>query len=119
MEKIMTNYIIEGTISELSFDESYFTICGAEGFSIKQNDKKYNVLCPKAMPESEKSLEAIVLAQDFKFPTGENKDLLLQAVSSQKRIKVQLCIEDNQIETYIDLNKLIEKKKIVVSLLSN
>ena len=82
------------------------------------------------MPESEKSLEAIVLAQDFKFPTGENKDLLLQAVSSQKRIKVQLCIEDNQIETYIDLNKLIEKKKkegnknsnkkkIVVSLLSN
>ena len=122
-------YVIEGKITELSLDESYFTLCGSEGFSFKRNDKKYNILCPKDMPKEE-SLVAIVLAQDFKFPNGDNKDLLLQAVSYEKRIKVQLSVEDENVKTHIDLTKLIEteeknslegsdKKKIVISLISN
>lgn len=126
----MVNYIIEGTVSELSLDENYFTLCGSEGFSFKKNDKKYNILCPKNMPKDEKALVAIVLAQDFKFPSGDNKDLLLQAVSYEKRIKVQLSVEDENVKTHIDLKKLIEteeknssegsdKKKIVISLISN
>lgn len=123
-------YVIEGKITELSLDESYFTLCGSEGFSFKRNDKKYNILCPKDMPKEEESLVAIVLAQDFKFPSGDNKDLLLQAVSYEKRIKVQLSVEDENVKTHIDLRKLIEteeknssegsdKKKIVISLISN
>lgn len=123
-------YVIEGKITELSLDESYFTLCGSEGFSFKRNDKKYNILCPKDMPKEEESLVAIVLAQDFKFPSGNNKDLLLQAVSYEKRIKVQLSVEDENVKTHIDLKKLIEteeknssegsdKKKIVISLISN
>lgn len=123
-------YVIEGKITELSLDESYFTLCGSEGFSFKRNDKKYNILCPKDMPKEEESLVAIVLAQDFKFPSGDNKDLLLQAVSYEKRIKVQLSVEDENVKTHIDLKKLIEteeknssegsdKKKIVISLISN
>lgn len=126
----MVNYIIEGTVSELSLDENYFTLCGSEGFSFKKNDKKYNILCPKNMPKDEKALVAIVLVQDFKFPSGDNKDLLLQAVSYEKRIKVQLSVEDENVKTHIDLKKLIEteeknssegsdKKKIVISLISN
>lgn len=123
-------YVIEGKITELSLDESYFTLCGSEGFSFKRNDKKYNILCPKDMPKEEESLVAIVLAQDFKFSSGDNKDLLLQAVSYEKRIKVQLSVEDENVKTHIDLRKLIEteeknssegsdKKKIVISLISN
>ena len=127
----MADYIIEGTVSELSLDENYFTLCGSEGFSFKRNDKKYNILCPKNMPKDEKALVAIVLAQDFKFTNCcDNKELLLQAVSYEKRIKIQLCIEDEKVETHIDLKKLIgtkvknssedsDKKKIVISLISN
>ncbi len=46
--------IIEGTVSELSFDEKFFRMKGCEGFSLMRNKQKYNVLCPIPMSENEK-----------------------------------------------------------------
>lgn len=91
----MANYIIEGTISELSFDEGYFTICGSEDFSLKYDDKKYNVLCPEKISKenfaTQQYSSCFILKQDLKFSTkNRNRNLLLQGSSLQKKVRVKI-----------------------------
>ena len=81
------NYIIEGTISELSIDENFFRIKGSEGFVIIQDNKKYNVLCPESMQE--KVDVSFILSQDAKFSVGRNENLLIKACHSENKIKIK------------------------------
>lgn len=135
-EKKMAKFVIEGTVSELSFDEKVFKIKGSEGYSLKQGEKKYNVLCPEDMPKEGGTFVALVLSPDFKFPiiddSGEttNKDLLLTAFNFGKRVKISISLEIADLQNGIDLQKLkeeIEKakpnksecQKICLSLLEN
>ena len=121
-------YIIEGTVSELSVDDNFFTIKGTEGFVIEQNKKKYNVLCPENMPEKNKKLLSAILSQDFEFPICDNnKELLLESLCHGKKIRIKLSMEDNEIQNSIDLQKLQDdsasenpsKKKYSITLLAN
>ena len=92
-------YIIEGTIKELSFDEKFFTIAGTEGYAIKQKkdgmEMKYNVLCPENMPSKEKGIASYILSQDFRFPATKSKCLLLQSLSLGKRIRMTIKTNDS------------------------
>ena len=101
-------YIIEGTIKELSFDENFFTIAGTEGYAIKQKkdgmEMKYNVLCPENMPSNQDSGTSYTLAQDFRFPVGKNKCLLLQSLSLGKRIRMTIEVDDSK--------KIVEELKV-------
>ncbi len=121
------NYILEGTVAEISVDENFFRINGTEGFAIKQADKKYNVLCSEIMPKEQENQVGIILSKDCQFPIPNeaDKELLLSAVQSAKRIKITISSEEAAIE--IDLQKLKElsssessaKKKYKLSLLSD
>ena len=93
-------YIIEGTIKELSFDEKFFTIAGTEGYAIKQKKDSeeimYNVLHPKDnMPSKEKGITSYILSQDFKFSAAKSKCLLLQSLSLGKRIRMTIKTNDS------------------------
>lgn len=112
-------YIIEGTIKELSFDENFFTIAGTEGYAIKQKkdgkEIKYNVLCPENMPSNQDSGTSYTLAQDFRFPVGKNKCLLLQSLSSGKRIRITIKTNDS---TSPAAEFTINEKEISLTLLA-
>ena len=115
MEISKMNYVIEGTISELSLDEKFFRIKGCEDFSIIQDKKKYNLLCPEKLTEKEDVKLAFLLTQDFMFPFNENnKDLLIHTFSNDKRIRISIRHEVVVSTPTIDLNMLksiVEKQK--------
>lgn len=105
----MSNYIIEGTVTELSFDEGYFTVCGSEGFLIKRDGKKYNVLCPEKMPEEKEECKfGIIFPKYTQFLIKKNKCLLLNAINSAKKIKIKFFFEDNELST---INSYTQLKK--------
>ena len=98
-------YIIEGTIKELSFDENFFTIAGTEGYAIKQKkdgvETRYNVLqnCDTDDNIKKAFMVGLICKQDIKFSTdGKNRDLLLQAVSFGKKIRVKVEIGKKRIK---------------------
>lgn len=117
----MSNYIIKGTVTEISFDEGFFTIVGTEGYAIKQGDNKYNVLCPEKMPAENSYSQSFILSNDVKFPIlDSDKELLLKASSEGKKIKIKLVLENIEIENIVDSQKLQEVgKKYSLSLLSD
>ena len=85
------NYIIEGTITELSFDEGYFTICGSEGFMLKQGEKKYNVLCSEENLKEKHYQASFIASQKCKFSTSvKYRSVLLTSMTYEKRIRVSL-----------------------------
>ena len=91
----MANYIIEGTITEFSFDESYFTICGSEGFSIKREDKKYNVFCLEEKPKEKLCQISFIASQKCRFSTSvKHRTALLTSLTSEKRIRVSIDEEE-------------------------
>lgn len=79
MEKIMTNYIIEGTITKIFVDASdnlSFNIIGTEGYSVKQGRDKYNLLCPEKLKDeiddkTKIHVLGILLSQDYQFSVNE------------------------------------------------
>ena len=104
-------YIIEGTIKELSFDENFFTIAGTEGYAIKQKkdgmEMKYNVL--KSFEDDDTAkvfIKGLVCKQDVKFSTvGKNRNLLLQAASFGKRIRITIKINDSKVFGELEIDK--------------
>ncbi|MBR5096521.1 MAG: hypothetical protein IK094_05380 [Treponema sp.] len=105
----MTNYVIEGTVSEISIDEEYFKLKGCEGYAIMQNAKKYNLLCPESLPEKEKVEFGFILSQDYKFPLNEpNASLLMQSFSNVKKIKIVFKGKLDNEKKDVDLNVLKE-----------
>ena len=97
-------YIIEGTIKELSFDEKFFTIAGTEGYAIKQKkdgmEIRYNVLQNCGKDDTTRVfMKGLVCKQDVRFSTDEkNMNLLLQAASSGKKVQVKLEIGKKRIK---------------------
>ena len=89
-------YIIEGTIKKLSFDEKFFTIAGTEGYAVKQKkdgmEIRYNVLQNCGKDDTTRVfMKGLVCKQDVRFSTDEkNMNLLLQAASSGKKVQVKL-----------------------------
>ncbi|MDY6398123.1 MAG: hypothetical protein SPL22_10380 [Treponema sp.] len=88
-------YIIEGIISSISVDKNgkiLFTICGHEGYSIKIENKKYNILLQKEIINS-----SIVLSQDFQFSVNEeNKIMLIQSNSIVKKAQISFEVKNDK-----------------------
>lgn len=89
-------YIIEGTVKELSFGkEDFFTIAGTDGYAVKQKkdgvEIRYNVLQNCGKDADTIPISSFVFNQNTKFATTEkNRCLLLQAASSGKKVQVKI-----------------------------
>ena len=106
----MANYIIEGIVSEFSFDENFFRLKGCEGYSVIQDKKIYNILCPEKMPEKEDSKNCCIFSQDFKFPVDKcNTDLLKHAIVNGRKIRLCLNLPLEKFSSVIDLEGLKKK----------
>lgn len=122
MEKIMTNYIIEGTITKIFVDASdnlSFNIIGTEGYSVKQGRDKYNLLCPEKLKDeiddkTKIHVPGILLSQDYQFSVNEkNKDLVIRHFSSNKRIYLTIALDEKK-----SLEKLFADKKLPLKVTS-
>lgn len=108
----MATYVIEGTISELRKEEisknKYdikIKISGSEGYSVKQDKKKYNVFCPKDMPKEDEMKPCCIADSQFELPIGvkmEYENILAQALVSEKRVRLTLGIDGTKtLEEYV------------------
>lgn len=122
MEKIMTNYIIEGMITKIFVDASdnlSFNIIGTEGYSVKQGRDKYNLLCPEKLKDeiddkTKIHVPGILLSQDYQFSVNEkNKDLVIRHFSSNKRIYLTIALDEKK-----SLEKLFDDKKLPLKVTS-
>lgn len=122
MDKIMTNYIIEGTITKIFVDASdnlSFNIIGTEGYSVKQGRDKYNLLCPEKLKDeiddkTKIHVLGILLSQDYQFSVNEkNKDLVIRHFSSNKRIYLTIVLDEKK-----SLEKLFADKKLSLKVTS-
>ena len=97
----MAIYVIEGTISELTKRQNGISIkiSGSEGYSVKQDKKKYNVFCPKDMPKEDKSVLCCITGSQFELPiatTVKYENILAQALVSGKRVRLTLEVDDTK-----------------------
>lgn len=114
----MTNYIIEGTVSEVSVDESNnisFKMCGTEGYSIKYGKEKYNIFCPKQLEEDMKNdkkihLPGIIVSQDYQFSTS-NKNIGLIIRNCGLNRKLKICTTFSETE---NLSKIFADKNLPI-----
>ena len=95
-------FIIEGIVSEIIIDKSdnfSFKISGTEGFVLRQEEKKYNLLCPdlrELKSNYESHLPCIIISQDYQYKVSEkNKAILIQHGSSCKKIRAKIDIDEN------------------------
>lgn len=111
------NYVIEGSVSELYADESdnfTFKVIGSEGFSLKQEEVRFNVLCPEELEKiSKKKSENIcspcfVLSQNHQFAISDkNKVLIIQHGSVGRKFRLTIKLEDGKkLSKYFDDEKL-------------
>ena len=109
-------YIIEGTVKELSFDENFFTIAGIEGYAIKQKkdgvETRYNVLQNCGKDVDTNPISSFVFNPNTKFATTEkNRCLLLQAASSGKKVQVKLEMNvEAKPETRVEVKEITIKE---------
>lgn len=100
-------YFIEGIITEIKVSKSdyKFRIFGLEGYSLKLNKKKYNVLCPNCVFEDAETEErtyiyapTIIFSQDQYFPIKDKvQKQLIQTNSLGKHVKIELAIDEEKI----------------------
>ena len=100
----MNDYIIEGTITELSSnsDECIFKIRGCEGYSVSLDKKKYNVLYSEDVKtkKDEKAVAAFVLFSDRDFKLlGKQECLLATALAYGKKVRVVINATEDEIKT--------------------
>lgn len=87
----MANYIIEGTISEISKEKSKntFKIAGTEGYALIQRmgktETKFNILCGA----DKKSYLALKMEKDFSYVVSDDfMSLLFSAMTHGKKVRV-------------------------------
>ena len=100
-------YFIEGIITEIKVSKSdyKFRIFGLEGYSLKLNKKKYNVLCPNCVFEDAETEErtyiyapAIIFSQDQYLSIKDKvQKQLIQTNSLGKHVKIELAIDEEKI----------------------
>lgn len=95
-------YIIEGTVAEITVGNGgkiKFKITGSEGYSLKQKDKKYNVLFPLQKNKAEENGNStntktgLIFEQDKAFEMNAKKNVylqILQAAANGKRIRLEI-----------------------------
>ena len=108
----MANYVIEGTIRELSVDENdnfTFKISGAEGFSIKQAEKEYNLLCPEKLKDNDVDNKpyslCFIISQDYEFSVSGTKNTLVQYGVAREKMRFVIKIEEHD-----KISKFFQKK---------
>lgn len=102
----MATYVIEGTISELTKNGGIaIRISGSEGYSVKQDKKKYNVFCPKDMPKEDEMKPCCIADSQFELPIDvkmKYEDILAQALVSGKRVRLTLEVDGTKtLEEYV------------------
>lgn len=132
-EEKQMRYIIEGTVSELTFANKKwkFKICGAEGYSLIKKDKKetikFNVLCQclknkenKCVVDNKTPSHALRIPDSFDFNISNDYDLLCaSALASGKKLRFvfEETTESNSDVTTEVLKKCLKIES--VSLLAN
>lgn len=96
----MATYVIEGTISELTKKQNGISIkiSGSEGYSVKQDKKKYNVFRyqysqDKSLPTTGEVAPCYIADSQFELPIDvkmEYENILAQALVSGKRIRLTI-----------------------------
>ena len=93
----MEMYVIEGTISELTKNgDIAIRISGSEGYSVKQDKKKYNVFRyqysqDKSLPTTGEVAPCYIADSQFELPIDvKYEDILAQALVSGKRIRLTI-----------------------------
>lgn len=100
----MNEYIIEGTITELTTNKDHciFKINGTEGYSVKHDKKKYNVLYSENIKSktSTSAISTFVLYVERKYKTQNTKETLLAAaLTSGKKMNFTIEAEEKEIIT--------------------
>lgn len=133
----MTNYVIEGTISEITKkgEKNTFKFSGTEGYALKKKDKdkciKMNVFSPclegkdnKYVEDNKTPSHSLKISEEFDFNISDNYiALCFSAVASGR--KVRFIFEENaesNESTINDETKVLDKvilRIISVSLLSD
>lgn len=132
-EEKQMRYIIEGTVSEITFANKKwkFKICGAEGYSLIKKDKKetikFNVLCQclknkenKCVVDNKTPSHALRIPDSFDFNISNDYDLLCaSALASGKKLRFvfEETTESNSDVTTEVLKKCLKIES--VSLLAN
>lgn len=121
----MADYIIEGTIKEISVDKSdnfSFKIIGTEGYSIKYGKEKYNILCPEQLKEELKKdkkihLPGIIISQDYQFSTFEkNIEVIIRNCGLNRKLIIGTVISETEklSKIFADKNKPIKIASITL-----
>ncbi|MBQ8678191.1 MAG: hypothetical protein IJ530_00325 [Treponema sp.] len=105
----MANYIIEGTISEITTSDNptcTFKICGSEGYSIKRDKYRYNFLCSTENGTNQSAQTGYILfsEREYKSENPQAALLLSSAMASGKRVK--LIVESTETEIKESENSL-------------
>ena len=97
----MATYVIEGTISELRKEGQScirMKIAGSEGYSVKQDKKKYNVFRyqysqDKSLPTTGEVATCYIADSQFELPIDVDagyENILAQVLVSGKRIRLTI-----------------------------
>lgn len=99
------NYILEGTISELTAKGNgyLFKITGIEGFAIKQSDKIYNVFRPENIVTANGNLVPAFIIPDAMEMQATNSSIALvsSAMAGGKRVRIEVGNTEIEIITEV------------------
>ena len=104
----MANYVIEGTVSELTKEGTKISvkIVGTEGYAIKQGDKTYNVFCPKDLSEAGNCSNGYIVDSENEFTVDNSfENILIQASMNGKKIRLTIELANEE-----ELKKHIQDK---------
>lgn len=88
-----TNYVIEGTVSEITVTgtEVAIKIVGSEGYAIKDDGKTYNVFRPKDLPKAKETVQSYIADSENEFTVNNDfENILTQASTNGKRIRLKV-----------------------------
>lgn len=122
----MEAYVIEGTISELTKKQNGISIkiSGSEGYSVKQDKKKYNVVRYQdsqnnTLPTAGEVAPCYIADSQFELPIGVRyENILAQALVSGKRIRLTIPEDILTSAVHSNANKTPQDKVTSVTVLS-
>lgn len=108
----MANYVIEGTVFELTKEKSKVSvkIVGSEGYAIKHDDKIYNVFCLENMPETDDAVKSYITDSKTKITVNkEFETILTQASMHGKKIRLTVsesALKNTKGKTVVDITSV-------------
>ena len=104
----MANYVIEGTVSEITLTgtEVAIKIVGVEGYAIKDDGKTYNVFRPKDLPKAKETVQSYIADSENEFTVNKDfENILTQASMHGKKIRLTIELANEE-----ELKKHIQDK---------